>query len=217
MKTGSNSQFAIVQIRRIKMNFKKLLGLAAATAMSLTMLGGCGKTTTDADSGNAEETTAASEPAEVLTASELVKGMKIGWSLGNTLDAQQLKWTKVDDPIQFETSWGNVQTTQQIIDTVKSAGFNVIRIPITWESHVGDAPDYKINEKWMARVKEVVDYAYGDGTYVIINLHHEEWHFPSEENYPAASEKLKAMWIQIFLRTGLIVTVIDFSLSGLSS
>ena len=197
MKTGSNSQFAIVQIRRIKMNFKKLLGFAAATAMSLTMLGGCGKTTTDADSGNAEETTAASEPAEVLTASELVKGMKIGWSLGNTLDAQQLKWTKVDDPIQFETSWGNVQTTQQIIDTVKSAGFNVIRIPITWESHVGDAPDYKINEKWMARVKEVVDYAYGDGTYVIINLHHEEWHFPSEENYPAASEKLKAMWIQI--------------------
>ena len=30
----------------------------------------------------------------------------------------------------------------------------------------------------MDRVQEVVDYAYGRGVYVIVNIHHEDWHFP---------------------------------------
>lgn len=180
------------------MNFRKILSLAAASVLTVTMLVGCGGGTSSDISEQTETTTeAVAEPAPVVTASELVKQMKLGWNLGNTLDASQPTWTKVTDPIKFETSWGNVQTTQQIIDTVKAGGFNVVRIPVTWDTHIGEAPDYTIQPEWMARVKEVVNYAYGDGTFVILNLHHEEWHFPSEDNYPAASEKLKAVWTQI--------------------
>lgn len=177
------------------MNIRKIISLAAASILTVTMLAGCGGKSSD--SAEQSETESVPEPTAVLTATELVKEMKLGWNLGNTLDATQPTWTKVTDAVKFETSWGNVQTTQEIIDTVKAAGFNVVRIPVTWDVHIGDAPDYTIQPEWMARVKEVVNYAYGDGTFVILNLHHEEWHFPSEENYPAASEKLKAVWTQI--------------------
>lgn len=180
------------------MNFRKIISLAAASVLTVTMLAGCGGGTSSDSAEQTETTTeAVAEPAPAVSAVELVKEMKLGWNLGNTLDASQPTWTKVTDAIKFETSWGNVQTTQQIIDTVKAGGFNVVRIPVTWDVHIGDAPDYTIQPEWMARVKEVVDYAYGDGTFVILNLHHEEWHFPSEDNYPAASEKLKAVWTQI--------------------
>ncbi|MBP0965499.1 MAG: glycoside hydrolase family 5 protein [Oscillospiraceae bacterium] len=177
------------------MNIRKIISLAAASVLTVTMLAGCGGKSPD--SAEQSETESVPEPTAVLTATELVKEMKLGWNLGNTLDASQPTWTKVTDAVKFETSWGNVQTTQEIIDTVKAAGFNIVRIPVTWDVHIGDAPDYIIQPEWMARVKEVVNYAYGDGTFVILNLHHEEWHYPSEENYPAASEKLKAVWTQI--------------------
>ncbi|MCM1119159.1 MAG: glycoside hydrolase family 5 protein [bacterium] len=123
---------------------------------------------------------------------DLVGEMKIGWNLGNTLDA-----VSSQKGPETETAWGNPVTTQEMIDAVIDQGFNVIRIPITWESHMGDAPDYEVWPAWMDRVQEVVDYAYGRGVYVIINIHHEEWHFPSEENKDAASSQLKALWTAI--------------------
>jgi endoglucanase len=46
-------------------------------------------------------------------------------------------------------------------------------------------------------VSEIVDYAFDNDMHVILNLHHEDWHFPSEENYPTASAKLKAVWKQL--------------------
>lgn len=126
-----------------------------------------------------------------MTSKELVAGMKIGWNLGNTLDAFGA------EGLLAECAWGNPKTTQEMIDAVMSAGFNVIRVPVTWEGHLGAAPDFKIDEAWMKRVQEVVDYAYNRGAYVILNLHHEEWHFPSEENKEAASLQLVAVWTQI--------------------
>lgn len=35
------------------------------------------------------------------------------------------------------------------------------------------AADGTIDAAWMSRVKEVVDYAYNDGLYVILNVHHD--------------------------------------------
>lgn len=58
--------------------------------------------------------------------------MKIGWNLGNTLDCYDITW-EVDD---FETAWGNPKTTKKMIDTVKAAGFNAVRIPVTWNEHM---------------------------------------------------------------------------------
>lgn len=126
-----------------------------------------------------------------ISSAELVADMKIGWNLGNTLDATG------GTGLSSEWSWGNPKTTQEMIDAVLAQGFNVIRIPVTWQGHFGTAPDYKIQAAWLSRVKEVVDYAYGRGAYVILNMHHEDWHFPSEENKEAASQQLAALWTQI--------------------
>ncbi len=84
-----------------------------------------------------------------------------------------------------------------MIDEIKKKGFNVIRVPVTWDWSTGEAPDYKISEAWMKRVKEVIDYAIDDNTFVILDIHHETWHDPYEDNYEAASDRLKKVWTQI--------------------
>ena len=125
-----------------------------------------------------------------ITAMQLVSEMRIGWNLGNTLDA-------TGRGLASETAWGNPKTTKAMIDEVSKKGFNVLRIPTTWESHLGSGPDYTIDAAWLSRVQEVVDYAAANDMYIILNLHHEEWHYPTPENYDAASKELKAVWKQI--------------------
>lgn len=122
---------------------------------------------------------------------DMVADMRVGWNLGNTLDATG------GSGLGSETSWGNPKTTKEMIDVMVDAGFNVIRIPITWDGHFGSAPDYKIDEEWLNRVQEVVDYAFENDVYVIINMHHEDWHFPSNQNKDQASEILQALWTQV--------------------
>ncbi len=126
---------------------------------------------------------------------DMVKEMKIGWNLGNTLDS-----TSSSIGVNVEMAWGNPRTTQEMIDMVIDQGFNVIRIPVSWGGQMGGAPAYNILPAWMDRVQEVVDYAYSRGVYVIVNIHHEDWHFPSEENKDAAAEQLTALWTAIATR-----------------
>ncbi len=126
-----------------------------------------------------------------ISSMDLVADMHIGWNLGNTLDATG------GIGIMSETAWGNPKTKQEMIDAILDAGFNVIRIPTTWGGHFGAAPEYKIHDVWLQRVKEVVDYAYNKGAYVILNTHHEEWYMPTEENKVANGEQIAALWTQI--------------------
>ena len=136
---------------------------------------------------------------EVQTALEITQEMTIGWNIGNSLDATGK--TGLDQ----ETSWGNPKITQELINTVKAKGFNTIRIPTTWYNNVTTATDangkiiYTINSDWLARVKEVVDYAYQQDMYVILNLHHEEWINRSDfpDAYDEMSPRLIQMWQQI--------------------
>ena len=53
---------------------------------------------------------------------------------------------------------------------MKAAGFNAIRIPAAWDCHANQST-MTIDAAWMARVKQVVDYAYGQDMYVILNIH----------------------------------------------
>ena len=134
----------------------------------------------------------------VMTADDITQNMTIGWNIGNSLDATGYGSSQ-------ETSWGNPTVTQELIDAVKAKGFNTIRIPTTWYPNVTTTTDengkpvYTISEQWLQRVKEVVDYAYKQDMYVILNLHHEEWinrsDFPTA--YEEMSERLKQMWLQI--------------------
>jgi endoglucanase len=97
--------------------------------------------------------------SQLPTAPQVANQMKFGWNMGNTLEA-----------ICGETAWGGAYTIQRLIDSVKGAGFNTIRLPIAWFCH-SDTITSKIDPTWMARVKEVVDYCIKDSLYTIINIH----------------------------------------------
>lgn len=132
-----------------------------------------------------------------VSAMDIVKEIKIGWNIGNTLDSTRDNIARVEPAFKFETAWGNPKVTQELIDTVLDSGFNLIRIPVSWKNHFGPEPEYEIVESWMERVQEVVDYAYNKGAYVILNLHHEDWNYPYYDNQEAACEKMRALWEQI--------------------
>lgn len=123
---------------------------------------------------------------------ELVKEFQIGWSLGNTLDA-----TGGGALLTTEMSWGNPKTSEEVFKALKESGFQIVRIPVSWGSHLGPEPEYKIHDIWLERVKEVTDYAIDNDLYVILNLHHEEWHFPSYDNQEKANTILTKIWAQI--------------------
>ncbi len=131
------------------------------------------------------------------SASQIVSEIKVGWNLGNTLECYDYKeWTS-----DAETAWGNPKTTLAMIQSVKSAGFNAVRIPVTWSEHMnGDT----IDAAWMKRVHEVVDLAYNEGLFVILNMHHDDyiWFEPKESEYSGDSAKLKAIWTQISAEFG---------------
>jgi aryl-phospho-beta-D-glucosidase BglC (GH1 family) len=127
--------------------------------------------------------------AQLPTAQTVAGGIRIGWNLGNTLEAQC-----------GETAWGNPATTQAFINSVKAAGFNAVRIPAAWNCHVNPAGSTTIDAAWMARVKQVVDYAYGQGMYVILNIHWDGgWlqDHPTFDFQTANNAKQRAFWTQI--------------------
>ena len=133
----------------------------------------------------------------ILSAKELVKEMKIGWNLGNTLDSVNDTLDKTLPSEAWETAWGNPVTTENLIAKIIDEGFNVIRYPVSWRNHIEDSPDCKIDEVWMNRVQELVDWAYNRGAFVILNIHHEGWHDPYYNNQEAAGKKLRKVWTQI--------------------
>ena len=125
-----------------------------------------------------------------ISSMELIKEMNIGWNLGDTMDSPGTgKFSEI--------SSGNPLTKKAMIDKVREAGFNTLRIPVTWQQHMGPAPDYIIDKAWLDRVQEVVNYGIADGMYVIINMHHEDWHCLYYDKADAAIDQLKKAWLQI--------------------
>jgi endoglucanase len=132
---------------------------------------------------------------------KFVKGMGLGWNLGNTLEPVDCAW--ITDDLGYETAWGNPKTTRALIRFIKAEGFDTIRLPVTWTNHLGAAPDYAINEAWMARVEEIVDWCLDEDLYVILNIHHEGgWLTKASTDYDAVMVKYRAIWTQIAARFG---------------
>lgn len=125
----------------------------------------------------------------------LVQDLHLGWNLGNTLEAYS-EWASGN---ATETCWGNPYTTREMIGAVKDAGFCTVRIPVTWHGHMGDAPDYTVDSDWMDRVQEVVDYAYSQNLYVILNIHHDDpyWMIPSADKEQETTQQFVRLWQQI--------------------
>lgn len=148
-----------------------------------------------------------------LSAMEVAKLMYPGWNLGNTMEGGDFKNNFTNNGgVSAETSWQSTKTTQKIIDFVKAQGFKSIRIPVSWVmGHIVDADNMTIDEAWVNRVKEIVNYCVADGLYVIINDHWDggwievDGFSASRDSYIAVdeativskSDKLKKLWTNI--------------------
>lgn len=96
---------------------------------------------------------------------QIVYDMGAGINLGNQFEAVSA------DGYPSETAWGNPVITKELVKQIHDSGFNTIRLPVSYFLRIGEGPDYTVEEAWLDRVQEVVDYAYDLGMYVIINMH----------------------------------------------
>lgn len=125
---------------------------------------------------------------ELPTAQQIANKMTVGWNLGNTLEA-----------IGGEGAWGAGRTSQQLIDSVKAAGFNTVRLPVSWFIH-SDTVTSVIHKEWIDRVKEVVDYCIKNDMYVILNMHWDKgWleNRVNKANQYIVNKRQHAYWTQI--------------------
>ena len=175
------------------MKLKKTLSILSAVALAVTAL--CTSYSLAKDS-----VVTAADTFTDMDQNSIVADMGAGWNVGNQLEA-------ASNGIPNETAWGNPVITKDLIKAVKDAGFKTVRVPVSYLGYIGDkASGYKIDESWLARVKEVVDYAYDLDMYVIVNMHGDGYNTVDggwllcnapESEQPAIKEKYKACWQQI--------------------
>lgn len=146
-------------------------------------------------------TVSAAETMRNISSAELVKDMGLGWNLGNTFDSL-CAWIKNGTPEQYETGWGNPVTTKEVIKKVRESGFKTVRIPVTWINAMNTSTN-KVDEAYVARVKEVVDWCMEEGMYVIINVHHDggggetAWIRNATTDYAGVEKRFETLWTQI--------------------
>lgn len=134
-------------------------------------------------------------------ANKFVRSMKIGWNLGNTFDASSDQ--NKEDEMAYEFDWCGIVTTKEMVDEIKAAGFQTMRIPVSWHNHVTSDGNYTISEAWLNRVQEVVDYAIDNDMHVIINIHHDNstsYMYPTTEHLEQSKAYVAAIWSQVAAR-----------------
>ena len=180
--------------------FKKITAAAAAMAVALSMAGcsgGNGGSSEGEDTSADNASPAAAAEWTELDQSAITAAMGMGWNLGNQLEANT---NKVPD----ETAWGNPKVSETLIKLVKDQGFKTVRIPVSYLSKIGEAPDYKIDEAWLDRIQEVVDYVVNNDMFAIINMHGDgyytidgAWLLCVDENQDEIKDKYEKVWKQI--------------------
>lgn len=168
------------------------------------------------------------------TATDAVKNMRVGWNLGNTLDSNSgdvnnmwIEAEKNRNVYTYEKAWGQPVTKPELFKMLKDAGFNAVRVPVTWYPHMEatfnsvygyssggkwlykpwnpdtDPIGTKIQAAWMKRVHEVVDYVISQGMYCILNVHHDTgsantaWLIADDDVYAQQQSRFEAVWKQI--------------------
>jgi endoglucanase len=119
---------------------------------------------------------------------QLAAKFKLGWNIGNTLEA-----------IGGETAWGNPLISESYIRAVKQQGFTAIRLPCSWNQY-SDKATAKIKDAWLNRVKQVVQYCVNNDMYVLLNIHWDGGWLDANINMAkkdSVNAKQKAFWEQI--------------------
>ena len=126
----------------------------------------------------------------------MARKLGFGWNLGNQMEAH-------NNGVPSETAWTGVPCTQETFNKVAAAGITSVRIPVSWMSFIGPAPDYILDETRLARLKEIVGYAHNAGLVTVFNIHHDGaesqyWLsvLPGADNTAILAE-IGAVWTQL--------------------
>ncbi len=138
---------------------------------------------------------------------ELTKLLGNGINLGNTMEAYgHATLGALARVSQYETYWGQPLTTEAMLKGMKAAGFDTIRIPVSWTNTMNyENGDYTISEAFLARVEEIVNYALDAEMFVIVNDHWDGgWYSMFGSKTPETVQKAwdlyESMWTQIATR-----------------
>lgn len=156
------------------------------------------------------------------TADQIATNMGKAWNLGNALDAV------TEEGKADENAWNTCTTTKKLIQAVKGydfvkegeeAGepvvdkdknpvvtprFNTVRVPVSFLDKINDKNE--VDKDYLARIKQVVDYAYDMGMYVVIDLHNDGGHgIPTKwlditktgTEFDAIKAKFTSVWTSI--------------------
>lgn len=122
-----------------------------------------------------------------ITPWEAAEQMHKGINLGNTLEPPQ------------EGGWNNPPAEEYYFDLYKNSGFQCVRVPVRWDKHTQTSSPYAVNEEWLQRVEEVLDWGLERDLFVVVNAHHDNW---IKDNYedPAMRARFDSIWAQISRR-----------------
>ncbi len=147
---------------------------------------------------SADKTVITDKEIPATRSNEYVKAMGQGWNLGNTFDGVNTNQNEEDTG---ELAWGNPTVTKELIQAIKAKGYDSIRMPMTvYRRYSEQNGQYIIDEAWLARYKEVVDWAVEEGLYVMINIHHDSWIWLANWDGNTSSEeyvRFVQLWEQI--------------------
>jgi aryl-phospho-beta-D-glucosidase BglC (GH1 family) len=121
-------------------------------------------------------------------AQQIAASIRIGWNIGNAMEA-----------IGGETAWENPQVSNALIQAVKKAGFNAIRLPVSWDQYA-DQKTGQISATWLNRVKQVVQYCVDNDMVVLVNVHWDGGWLErnvTPDKKDAVNARQKAYWEQI--------------------
>lgn len=184
-------------------------GIAAVLSAIMTLTGcsgGSAPSETTPGGGTSESSSASTDTdeANTMTSLEVIRAMGNGINLGNTLEAYNHQaYLNGSDPTSAEIVWGQPRTTQEMIQGMKAAGFDTIRIPIAWTNGMNyESGDYTIDQRLMDRVDQVVNWALDEDMYVIINDHWDGswWGMfgaADQATRDKAWDMYRSMWTQI--------------------
>ena len=160
--------------------------------------------------GSSDDTSSAQakKNTKPMSAAEVADNMNLGINLGNTMEAYDAsgcekityEWIPTkgsNKPKDYETCWGAVETTQKVIDGMKKAGFDTVRIPVFWGNMMENDGSWKINEEYIKRVKEIVDYAQKADMYTVINCHHFDEFIIRRNSLEDCKTIFNNLWTQI--------------------
>jgi len=125
-----------------------------------------------------------------LSAHEIAHRIRMGLNIGDTLEAYGGK---------TEIWWDNPRLKPSFFRCIKEQGFDAVRLPISWNQYT-EALTARIDDGWLKRVTEVVEYCLASDLFVVINVHWDGGWIDDHVNTESAATvipRLTAIWQQI--------------------